>query len=273
MDIGITGHNGFLGKHVSARLKSSKVVSILGFGHPGSDLMDNGQVETFVSGKDVIVHLAALNRAEDSEIMKVNLIGTLNLVKAIKQLNPKCRLVFASSFQVYSKSGEKDIIDENFSKNPLSIYGFSKKFAEEIIASQLKNYAVLRISNIYGPGCRPFYNSVIATFIQLAKEGKTLKINGAGGQSRDFVFVEDVAEAFSLAASSEENGIFNICTGEPFSLNQMATLLKKDFPKLKVERVPAVEEKIFVRGSYEKAKKLLKWSPRIRFEEGLRKCV
>jgi nucleoside-diphosphate-sugar epimerase len=272
MDIGITGQKGFLGRHVSARLKTDKNISIAGFDHPELDLMDKSQVDKFVSGKDVIIHLAALNRAEDADIMRVNLVGTLNLVQAIRKLNPKCRLVFASSFQVYGKSSEKDIIEEKFATLPLSIYGFSKKFGEELISSHLDNYAILRISNIYGPGCRPFYNSVIATFIQLAKDGKTLTINGSGDQSRDFVFVDDVAEGFSLAAASKQSGTFNVCTGEPVSLNQIVALLKKDFPKLNVERVPAAEEKIFVKGSFEKAKKLLKWSPRVRFEEGLRKC-
>jgi UDP-glucose 4-epimerase len=273
MNVGITGHKGFLGRHVFDRMKNNrKVDSVEGFGHPDSDILDKAAVEKFVSGKDVIIHLAALNRADDLELMRVNVLGTLFLVKVMKEKNPSCRLIFASSFQVYSKSDEKEVIGEDFPTVPVSIYGLSKRFGEEMVVSMLDNYAILRISNIYGPGCRPFYNSVVATFVQLAKDNKPLSISGKGTQSRDFVFVEDVAKAFELASLSKEKGIFNICTGESISLNCLAELLKKDFPALDIKHTPSDENFISTRGDCKKAKKDLKWSPAISFEQGLKRC-
>jgi UDP-glucose 4-epimerase len=274
MDIGITGHGGFLGKCVFDRLKGNKKVSsVEGFGHPEQDILDRASVERFVSGKDVIIHLAALNRADEMDIMKVNLLGTLSLVKAIKEKNPACRLLFSSSFQVYSNSTEKDTIDEDFPVGPLTAYGLSKRFGEELALSQLDGCAVFRISNIYGPGCRPFYNSVVATFLHLAKEGKEISINGSGSQLRDFVFVDDVARAFELAVFSKVSGIFNICTGEAISMNTVAELIKREFPKLKIAHKAAEEGSFSTRGSYEMAKKAFKWVPKTRFEDGLKKCL
>ena len=273
MNIGITGAKGFLGTHILDRLKrDSKINSVDGFDLPEGDLFNIPSLKKFVSGKDVIIHLAALNRADDAELMRVNVLGTLSLVKVIKEKNPSCRLVFASSFQVYSKSDEKDIIDEDFPTAPVSIYGLSKRFCEEIIVSMLGDYAILRISNIYGPGCKPFYNSVVATFVQLAKDRKPLSISGKGTQSRDFVFVEDVARAFELASLSKEKGIFNICTGESISLNHLAELLKKEFPSLEVKNTPSDEKFISTKGDYKKAKNAFKWSPSINFEQGLKRC-
>jgi UDP-glucose 4-epimerase len=273
MDIGITGAKGFLGTHILDRLKrDSKIDSVSGFDLPEGDIFNIPSLEKFVSGKDVIIHLAALNRADDAELMRVNVLGTLFLIKVIKQKNPSCRLVFASSFQVYSKSDEKDTIDEDFPTVPVSIYGLSKRFCEEMIVSMLDNYAVLRISNIYGPGCKPFYNSVVATFVQLAKDKKPISITGKGTQSRDFVFVDDVAKAFEFAAISKENGIFNICTGESVSLNHLAELLNKDFPNIEIKHTPSEEKFISTKGDYRKAKKDLRWSPSINFEQGLKRC-
>jgi UDP-glucose 4-epimerase len=272
MDIGITGAKGFLGTHVLASLKRAKIGSVDGFDLPERDIFDTSSLEKFVSDKDVIIHLAALNRADDLELMRVNVLGTLSLVKVIKQKNPSCRLVLASSFQVYSKSDEKDSIDEDFPTVPVSIYGLSKRFCEEMIVSMLGNYAILRISNIYGPGCKPFYNSVVATFVQLAKDKKPISITGKGTQSRDFVFVEDVAKAFELASLSKEKGAFNICTGESVSLNKLAELLKKDFPDIDIKHTPSEESFISTKGDCKKAKKDLKWSPSINFEQGLKRC-
>lgn len=273
MKIGITGHKGFLGNYILGRLKAnSKVRSVEGFDRPDKDIFDKESLKEFVRDKDVIIHLAALNRAEDMELLNVNLLGTFSLIEAIAEFNPKCRLVFASSFQVYASSKKEDIISEDFATAPVSIYGFSKRFGEEMIAYRLKNYAILRISNIYGPGGRPFYNSVIATFVHLAKEGKSITITGSGGQARDFVFVDDVVDAFELASFSDRSGIFNICSGEATPMNTLAAALKKSFPKLKVEHKNSDEEVIVTKGSYQKAKAAFGWKPKTVFEEGLRKC-
>jgi nucleoside-diphosphate-sugar epimerase len=273
MKVGITGHKGFLGNFIFNRLQdNSNVESVEGFDLPEAELFDKAALENFVKDKDVIIHLAALNRAEELELLRVNLLGTFSLVEAIKASNPDCRLVFSSSFQVYGRSDKDDVVDEEFPTDPLSTYGFSKKFGEEMIAYTLKNHAILRISNIYGPGCRPFYNSVIATFVHLAKEGKQIEITGSGEQSRDFVFVDDVVDAFETASLSDKTGIFNICTGESINLNRIAELLKKDFPDLQVSHKPADEQVLHVNASFDKAKTELGWQPKTLFEQGLRKC-
>jgi len=273
MNIGITGANDFLGIHTLNRLKNNPEVNgVEIFEKSGSDILNKKSVEVFVSGKDVIIHLAAVHRAEDIELMRTNLLGTLSLVKAIKETNPDCRLLFSSSFQVYANSTKEDVIGEDFPLGPTTTYGFSKKFEEELILSNVKDSAVFRISNVYGPGCRPFDNSVVATFIHLAKEGKEIIVTGSGDQSKDFVFVDDVVDAFELAVFSKEKGIFNICTGESVSINRLVGLLNKDFPRLKVARRTGEDGGFSTRGSCKKAEKIIKWKPRTLFEDGLKKC-
>jgi len=272
MNIGITGARTFLGMHVSERLRHNSNVSELAIFDKPSDILDKEAVDKFVSGKDVIIHLAAVHRADDVELMRTNLLGTLSLVRAIKEKNTDCRLLFASSFQVYANSTVDDVIDEDFPLRPTTTYGFSKKFEEELVLSQIKNSVIFRISNEYGPGCRPFDNSVVATFIHLAKEGSEISITGSGNQSKDFVFVDDVVKAFELAVLSDAKGIFNICAGESVSINRIAELIKADFPLLKIVHKAASEESLFTRGDYSKAKNILKWQPKTQFEDGLRKC-
>ncbi|MBW2972233.1 NAD(P)-dependent oxidoreductase [Candidatus Woesearchaeota archaeon] len=274
MDIGVTGTDNFLGKHMFDRLKhDSRISSVEAFERAGSDILNKEQVEKFLSGKDAIIHLAAVHRADDITLMRSNLLGTLSLVRAISQTNPKCRLLFSSSFQVYSKSTEDDVITEGFPLGPGSTYGFCKKFEEDLILSELSNSAVFRISNIYGPGCRPFDNSVVATFIHLAKEGKAITITGDGNQSKDFVFVDDIVDAFELALFSKNTGAFNLCSGESVSINRIAELLKAYFPGLNIARKEAGEESLFTRGDYGKAEKVFGWKPKTSFEHGLKKCV
>ena len=273
MNVGITGSKGFLGNYVSALLKKNEnVSSVDGFDLPESDIFDQDALKNFVEGKDAIIHLAALNRAEDSELMRVNVEGTKSLANSVKENNPRCRLVFASSFQVYGKSTNEDIIEENFPKDPLSVYGKSKLAGEKIIADTLQSYAVLRISNIYGPGCKPFYNAVTATFAHLAKEGKPINITGSGEQSRDFIHVEDVAEGIVAATLSKESGIFNLCTGESISLDEMTDILKKDFPDLQVTHQDSDAEILGTKGSFKKARAAFGWEPKKNFQEGFPDC-
>ncbi len=276
MNVGITGHKGFIGSVVFDTFDSDdRFSSVEGFSHPENDLLDDKALQSFVKDKDVIVHLAALNRAEDSDLWEVNTLGTLKLLLALKDYGkPGARIVFASSFQVYRPTFAEEIISESFSLEPNILYGLSKKVGEELIRFYSENFVILRMSNTYGPGGRPFYNSVIATFAHLIKENKPLTIFGDGSQSRDFVFVDDVADAFLKAALSKDVGEFNICTGESVSLNEVIDTISR-ITKMPVKKVfkPLVVKEIRQRGSYEKAKNAFGWKPSHTFIEGMKKVL
>ncbi len=275
MNVGITGNEGFLGKYVWAKLSSNKDFSLEGFDLPKNDIFNDEQLKSFVKDKDVIVHLAAQNRADDITLWKANTEGLLKLLLAIKQHGKTdCRLIFASSFQVYTPTYVKKTIKESFETAPEGIYGISKLAGETLVKNYCKNHAILRISNIYGPGGKPFYNSVIATFAHLIKEGKELIINGDGSSTRDFVFVEDVAEAVEKAIISEKVGTYNICTGESVSLNKVVSTISKILKKkVDVKYNPATGKELMTKGSSKKANEELGWVPNFGFKDGMKKVL
>ena len=174
MKIGITGWRGFIGSHLSTRISSiSNPVLFQG------DMRDLGAVKEFVGQCDRIYHLAGKNRAEDGQILANNLVGTGSLVLATKLLGHHPEIVFASSKQV--------------EWNPNSEYGMCKLIEENIVRKASK-WCIFRIPNVYGEGCKPFYNSVVATFChQIAHE--ELCTTHQPFATREFVYVDDVVDA------------------------------------------------------------------------------
>ena len=267
MSIAITGADGFLGKAVVSRLRAKKIPYSV-FDFKKHNLRNPKTLKSLVSEKDIIIHLAAVNRGDNIDLCKVNTLGTLSLLAAAAEYAPSSKIIFASSFQVYLKD---------------SLYGLSKKIGEDLIGHYVKKTnlkgVIFRISNIYGPGGKPFYNSVIATFAHLIKSGETLKINGDGSQKRDYIFVEDVADAIIKAISfSPKNKaeIINICSGKETSINNVLKIIKQVSGKnFKVEYNKDVEEKSWPTSgkNYKKAQLLLGWTPRISLLKGLKAVI
>lgn len=263
MKVAITGGDGFLGSVVVRKLKSQNIDCTL-FNFKKHNLLDPAHLKSFVSGKDIIIHLAAINRGENIELFKVNALGTLNLLEAASRYSPQSRIIFSSTFQVYLNSG---------------LYGLSKKVAEDLIAEYTKKTSlkgtVFRISNIYGPGGKPFYNSVIATFAHLIKEGKPININGNGSQKRDFIYVDDVAEAIVKAVLQKNQKSFeivDICRGRETTLKEILRILKiVSCKKFEIMYNKTVKEKPWPTSgkNYKIAKSLLNWKPTTSLKEGL----
>ena len=135
---------------------------------------------------------------------------------------------------VYKKSNKNEPFKETDPLEPLSPYGISKLASEKYImlmAPKMKiNPVVLRLFNTFGPGQTPTpYVGVITIFIKNMFKRKISKIFGNGNQRRDFIHVEDVANAFMLALKSKKavNKIFNIGTNKTYSINQIFKILKK----------------------------------------------
>lgn len=260
--IAITGAEGFLGSAITKKLKEHKI-QFDSFDFKKHNLLKVHTLKSLVSGKDVIIHLAALNRGENIDLCKVNILGTLSLLEAASKYAPTSKIIFASSFQVYLND---------------SIYGLTKKTGEDLILNYTKktglNGVILRLSNIYGPGGKPFYNSVIATFAHLIETGQTLKINGDGSAKRDFIYVDDVAEAFIKAVQTDvkKTEIIDICSGKEVTLNLILKTLKAVSGKnIEIVYNKTAKEKPWpiTRKNNKMAKKLLNWEPKINLEKGL----
>jgi len=179
MKIGVTGSNGFIGKHLIDALKERKNVKLSYFDLPEYNLLNLDSVKNFVVGKDVIVHAAAVNKGSNLEIVAGSVVAAYNLISAIKKFGRKTKLIFLSSIQA-----ETD-----------TIYGLSKKLTEIMLQDFSREYqtpiTIFRLTNVFGEGCRPFYNSVIATLSYQIANNKKLTLSDIN-KKINFIYVKDV---------------------------------------------------------------------------------
>jgi UDP-glucose 4-epimerase len=228
----------------------------------------------------VFHHAAAVSVAESvkdpQRTMLVNVEGTRNVLDASLAAGVK-KAIIASSAAVYGNSPPP--LGEASPLSPISPYGESKLRCERLAASYiprgLKTIS-LRYFNVYGPRQDPQspYSGVIAKFIDLALKGKPPTIFGDGKQSRDFVFVRDVARA-NLLAMENATGEFNIGSGKAVTVADLYGEIKK-LAKSGAAPVFAPEREGDIRYSYadiSKAKKELGFVPRFTLRQGLRETI
>ncbi len=185
-------------------------------------------------GVRAVMHLAAIvgvNEVYRDPVLgfEVNIGGTFNALETSRILNVDV-FVYASSAAVYDDPIELPLCEDHVAR-PRSVYGATKLAGEVLVRGYAENYglttAVLRYFNIYGPRMRPGpYAGVIYKLIERALRNEPLIIYGDGEQTRDFVYVEDVAEA-NLKA--RKLGVYNIEAGNPITINELG----KKFLELK----------------------------------------
>ncbi len=181
---------------------------------------------------DCLVHLAAfVPKSNDirhdniGESIYTNLIGTINLIELFKNLK---QIVFASTLEVYGIP-ESIPIYEMDSTNPISYYGASKLACEKYLSIYGKrnniNVTILRFTTIYGPG--EIYDRAIPNFMKNVINDKPPVIYGDGHEIRDYIYVDDAADAIILAINKNANGIYNIASGMPYTIKEIAELIIK----------------------------------------------
>ncbi|MDD5038129.1 MAG: SDR family oxidoreductase [Dehalococcoidales bacterium] len=293
----VTGGAGFIGSHIVDRLSSSNKVTVLDNLFSGllsnlerskdritfikGDTRDKDQLKEIVSQVDYVFHLAAhvgnIRSIKDPYFdMDVNIRGTLNLMEACRGSHIK-RIVYSSSGAIFGEAKYLPI-DEEHPLNPESPYAVSKLAAEKYCFAYHKvhciPFAALRYFNVYGPRQDTSeYANAISIFFRKIRDGQPLTVFGDGKQTRDFVFVEDVASANILAAiqPAAEGQIFNIATGQENSVEQLITIMNRVSGR-ESQVIHAAARAGEVKYSYatiEKAKKLLGYSPTTTLEEGL----
>jgi len=174
-----------------------------------------------------VVHLAAHIDLRSSVAMPkhdadINIIGGLNVLEACRNAEVK-HLVFASSAAVYGRTAKLPA-KETSPTGPNSPYGISKATFEEYLRFAQDAYgvdsAVLRFANVYGPRQTVQGEAgVVATFLSRLMSGKSVTVNGDGRQTRDFIYVGDVARMVATAVSRSLSGVFNVSTGKETSVN------------------------------------------------------
>ncbi len=230
---------------------------------------------------DSIIHLAALVSVEEAaenpgEAVRVNVYGTHSVLEAARRRDLE-RIVYASSAAVYGDPKYLPI-DEDHPLNPKNVYGATKLGGEALVNAYHETYGLstisLRYFNVYGPRMRPGpYAGVIIRFIQRIKEGKPPIIYGDGTQTRDFIYVEDVARANLAALETTATGPYNIGTGTETSINQLAKTIAELMGKPDLKPIHTKPRRGDIKHSIaniEKAKESLGWKPIINLIDGLK---
>jgi UDP-glucose 4-epimerase len=234
---------------------------------------------------DCVYHLAARVSVPESilyprEYNAVNVGGTVAVMEAIRDAGVK-RVVFASSGAIYGGQAQQPV-HEDMPPNPDSPYAVSKLAAEHYVRTigALWNIETvcLRIFNAYGPGqpLPPSHAPVIPQFIKQALSGGSIVVFGEGGQTRDFVYIDDVVDALEAAALARQvdREVINIGSGEETSIEALIDLIGR------LTHNPIVPLRNTSGGGVKrlwanigKAHALLNYHPKVGLEEGLRLTV
>jgi UDP-glucose 4-epimerase len=239
---------------------------------------------------DVILHVAGQidvrkSVADPIYDATVNILGTVNLLEAVRSAGGRARFVFTSTGGAIYGDFNTPPNFEHYPKDPDSPYAISKLSAEYYMSYYGRLHgmtcAAVRFGNVYGPRQDPHGEAgVVAIFSTRILEGKPLVIFGDGSQTRDYVYVGDVASAVWMAATKNlppaekvDARSFNIGTGIGTSVVDLARMLQEkagtNMPVEFAPRRPGEQQESFLDVS--KARDVLGWSPKIKLAEGLLK--
>ncbi|MCS0674067.1 NAD-dependent epimerase/dehydratase family protein [Cytobacillus firmus] len=298
MKVLVTGGAGFIGSHIVDLLieygYKTVIVDNLSTGNKNFinpkaefyklDLTSPDLKKIFEKEKPhLVIHHAAqviVTKSINSPLLdaQINILGTINLLQCCLEFNIK-KIVYSSSSAVYGKT-EDCSIEEGFPIQPISFYGISKYTPEQYISifNQLYGlpFTILRYANVYGP--RQTSNGeggVVAIFIQNFLKEKPIIIYGDGTQTRDFIYVKDVAQANLLALKKGENEVINIGRNDKISINDLFYNISSKFSKpVPVEYAAIRKGDIqFSRLNNTKAMKILNWQPLYNVNNGLDETI
>ena len=298
----ITGGAGFIGRHLVAKLlhdkheitifdnfsSSSKndITHLLedGVGLVTGDILDYDLLLKSMPNYDFVIHLAAQTSVSQSvanpkTTADIIVDGTVNVLKSCVKTNVK-NIIFSSSAAVYGNS-INTLLAENAQLSPLSSYGASKLVAEYNLLAFSKLFGLncisLRLFNVYGNG-QSSEVGVIRKFLKNISKDAPIEIFGDGVQSRDFVHVSDVIQAFYCAIRNIETKrgeVYNIGSGTATSINELASLLISSKGKdLQVIHKPALEGEIKdSKADISLAENDIGYSPHVPLSDGLANLV
>lgn len=304
----VTGSAGFIGSHVYDRLFEAGH-EVFGVDDLSGGFMANVSQKKFFTKLDLrdrvktadyinqlkpqmIFHLAADATEGRSQFtpfsaLDRNLVAYMNLlIPAIKAGLKK--MVLVSSMSVYGN--QQAPFHEEMKPRPEDIYGVTKAAMENVTEVLAKvygfKYVIIRPHNVYGPrqNLSDPYRNVVGIFINSLLHGKNFYIYGDGKQKRAFSYIDDVTPATIKAAFSKscESKAINIGSDEPFTLNELASVVLREFfngsqkipknllPKYLPDRLQEVK---YAYCSHEAAKKLLNFNPKISLREGVREMM
>lgn len=294
----VTGGAGFIGSHlVDCLLNDGHLVTVIDNFSTGrknnltqqennknlrlieEDISCLEAIKPYFGGIDVVIHLAALADIVPSIVkpqayFNSNVNGTFSVAEA-SRLSKVKRLIYSASSSCY---GIPDIYPtpETALIQPQYPYALTKYLGEQILLHWAKVYRLpvvsLRLFNVYGPRSRTSgtYGAVFGVFLAQKLRGRPFTVVGDGNQTRDFIYVSDVVEAFIKAANSKlDYEIFNVGSGKPQSINRLVSLLGGE--KTYIPKRPGEPDSTWA--DITKIESILKWQPKVSFEDGVEKML
>ncbi|MAG35984.1 MAG: NAD-dependent epimerase [Dehalococcoidia bacterium] len=307
----VTGGLGFIGSNLARRLVSLGVqvtlVDAMIPDHGGNyfnvddirdqltiaeaDIRDQPRMSSLVRDQDVIFNLAGQVGHIDSmndpfTDLEINCRAQLALVEACRWHNPSVKVVYASTRQVYGRP-EYVPSDERHPTRPTDVNGINKLAGERYHILYHEIYGIrataLRLTNTYGPrqalGLGP-RQALIPYWLRLAIEDQEIEVWGDGRQLRDLTHVDDVVEAFLLAATSDaaDGEVFNVGGQQPISLRDLAELITQvaGTGRVAYSEFPDERKRIDVGSVYLESGKIVRalgWHPQVDLDDGLRRTI
>ena len=255
MKIAILGGLGFIGTNLYKELsKYNKVIILDNFSikdnlkhHKNSkickcDIMNLKSIIKHTKNIDILINLAAQTGVLESNIypeksINLNIIGTLNILKACKQNKVKHFINASTAGAIY---GNTSFANEKSRTEPISFYGLTKKFSEDqikIFLNQSKTINTnLRFSNVYGPYSY-HKTSLIHNSIKNSLSGNKQIIFGNGKQTRDFIYVKDLVKLISIICKKKIPGTFNIASGKSYNIDYILNVFIKKNNKFNFKKI------------------------------------
>ncbi len=255
-----------------------------GFTFYKADIAEKSTIETVTrSGVrfDAVLNLAARAGVRASVenpwiYVEANVIGTLNMLELCRQTGvPK--FLFASTSSIYGANPPYPTPETASSSEPLQPYAASKKGAEALCHAYHYlhgiDISIVRYFTVYGPAGRP--DLALFRFVQWISEGRPVRVNGTGEQSRGFTYLDDIARGTILALKPLGYEIINLGGHEVITINRLIQLIEEIIgKKAQVEYGPANPADMFQNwADVSKAGKLLGWQPQVGLREGITRLV
>ncbi len=256
------------------------------------DIRDSSVINRHIFGKNVIFNLAAqvdhnYGMQNPHLDIDINCKGHINVLEECRKNNPNARIVFPGSRMQYGKVSDSDLpVHETHQLRPLSIYAANKAAGELYYMAYNNHHKLdtvsLRVTNPFGPRAQvkhPGY-CIVNWFVRQALEGKDITIYGDGAQIRDYIFIDDLVDAFLTAGvhPNAKGRVYNAGSGTPMHFRDMAKQVMGFANGGQVRNVPWPEnyENVETGNFYADITRIhseLGWKPETSFEEGLKKTV
>jgi UDP-glucose 4-epimerase len=251
-----------------------------------NDIRNDEIINDLVKESDIVVHLAAQIHTDRSIIeplltYDINVLGTLKILELCRRYDLRC--IYASTSEVYG-SAIYTPMNEDHPLNAPHPYGASKLAADRMCNAYIETYGlditILRAFNTYGPKQKNIgYGGVISIFIKRVLNGEPPIIYGDGNQTRDYMYIDDLLQAYECIINSKENlrGAFNVGTGTEIKIIDLANLIikltgnDKRIKPVNINERPG--EVLRLCADYSKFKKVIGWLPKVSIEEGIKNII